>query len=76
LKNLNFEAENKIIFMRYKVNKDKCLGCGSCVAVCLKGMKMESDAKAKIIDQKELKKCGGESICPFGAIEKIEEKNR
>ncbi len=35
-------------------------------------MKIGFDGKAIITDQDELEKCGGENICPLGAIEKIE----
>ncbi len=55
----------------YKVNKSKCLGCGVCVSNCPEGMKMGPDNKAEVIDQKELEECGGDSVCPMGAIEKI-----
>jgi len=60
--------------MTYKVNKKKCIGCGTCVAICPEGVKLESDGKAKIIDQKKIEKCGGEKICPVGAIEKVSSK--
>ncbi|MEA3344550.1 MAG: ferredoxin [Patescibacteria group bacterium] len=57
----------------YKVNKSKCLSCGACVSNCPEGMKMDSDNKAEVIDQKKLEECGGDSICPMGAIEVVEE---
>jgi ferredoxin len=56
----------------YKVNKKKCLGCGMCVVNCPKGMKIEDDGKAKVIDSKEIDSCGGKNICPYKAIEKTE----
>jgi ferredoxin len=57
--------------MIYKVNKEKCIGCGICVAVCEGGAEMEADGgKAKIIDSEKMEKCGGESVCPYSAIEK------
>lgn len=56
--------------MKYKVNKEKCISCGVCVAVCEKGAKMADDGKAIIIDSEEMDKCGGESVCPYAAIEK------
>ncbi len=59
--------------VKFVVNKSKCVGCGACAQVCPKGAEMETDGKAKIINSEELKKCGGEEICPFGAIEKLEE---
>jgi len=58
----------------FKVNKEKCLGCGTCVQACPGSTKIGDDDKAEIIDQDKLKECGGESVCPFGAIEKTEEK--
>lgn len=57
----------------YKIDKEKCVGCGACVQACPQAMKMEAGGKAEIIDQEKLEECGGESICPFGAIKKTEE---
>jgi len=59
-------------FKMYKVNKEKCVGCQSCVQACPEAIKIGEDGKAEIIDQEKLEKCGGESICPLGAIEKTE----
>ena len=64
--NLNKMAE-------YKVNKEKCVGCGVCVATCPGGIEIESDGKAKVIDSQKLEECGGESVCPSEAIEKEKE---
>lgn len=58
----------------YQVNKEKCIGCGVCVTACNGGTEMEEDGKAKVIDSGKLEACGGESVCPYGAIEKIVEK--
>ena len=33
---------------------------------------MGKDGKAEIIDQKKLEQCGGESVCPMGAIERVD----
>ena len=57
----------------YRINKKKCIGCGVCVASCPGATEIGEDGKARIIDQKKLEECGGESICPMGAIEKVEE---
>lgn len=57
---------------KYKVNKEKCIGCGICVAASDGGTTLEDDGKAKIIDSEKVEKAGGESICPYGAIEKEE----
>lgn len=59
--------------MPYKINKEKCTGCGSCVAACPEGMKMGEDGKAEIVDQEKVKNCGGKDLCGFGAIEETEE---
>ncbi len=59
---------------KFKVNKEKCLGCGVCVATCPGGSELEEDGKAKIIDSEKLEKCGGKDLCPYGAIEEIKEK--
>ena len=55
--------------MTYKVNKEKCIGCGLCVADCPGGTEMADDGKAKVTDQEKLKECGGKKVCPYGAIE-------
>lgn len=57
----------------YKINKEKCIGCGVCVATCDGGTELGDDGKAKIVDQVKVEKCGGEKVCPYEAIEK--EKN-
>jgi len=54
----------------YKVNKEKCIGCGVCLTNCPGATKIDEDGKAEVIDQKKLKECGGESVCPLEAIEK------
>lgn len=57
---------------KYKVNKEKCLGCGVCVANCPGGTELKEDGKAEVIDDEKVKECGGEELCPYGAIEKTE----
>lgn len=57
---------------KYQVNKEKCMGCGVCVATCEGATELEDDGKAKVIDSKKLEQCGGEEVCPYGAIEKEE----
>jgi len=58
---------------KFKVNKEKCIGCGVCLVSCQGGTELEADGKAKAIDSEKLEKCGGESICPYGAIEEEKE---
>ena len=58
--------------MTYNINKEKCVGCGICVACCPGATEIGEDGKAKIIDQKKVEDCDGEKICPYEAIEKTE----
>ena len=55
----------------YKINKEKCIGCGLCVAECPNGAELKEDGKAEIINSEKLEECGGENVCPYGAIEEI-----
>jgi ferredoxin len=55
---------------QYKINKDKCVGCGVCVATTDGGTELGEDGKAKVIDSEKVEKAGGETVCPYGAIEK------
>jgi len=56
--------------MSYKVNKSKCTGCQACIVNCPGATKIGSDGKAEVINQEKLEQCGGENVCPIGAIEK------
>jgi len=54
-----------------KVDKDTCIGCGACVAICDEVFEMGKDGKARVKQQKNLP-CVDEAIqaCPVGAITK------
>lgn len=54
---------------KYKVLKEKCLGCGSCSLSCPEGIEMDTDGKAVVIDSSKLNACGGVDVCPYGSIE-------
>ena len=58
-------------YKTYEVNKDKCMGCGSCTFSCPEGVEMGADNKAKVISSGKVEECGGESLCPYGAIEAV-----
>ncbi len=55
------------------VDKDKCIGCGTCVALCPEAFELAEDGKAKVkesADAKKLEKGIKEAIdaCPVQAI--------
>lgn len=58
---------------KFKVNKEKCIGCGSCGALCPEGIELGEDGKAKVIDNKKLEECGGKTLCSYEAIEELEQ---
>ncbi len=51
------------------VDKNKCIGCGTCVAICPVGaISFDADGKAKI-DRNKCIHCGAcEASCPVSAI--------
>ncbi len=55
--------------MSVKVDKDTCIGCGSCVSICDKTFEMK-DGKAHVKAQPEEVTCEkeAESACPVHAI--------
>ncbi len=55
---------------QYKVDKEKCIGCGLCVVECAGGTELKEDGKAEVIDSEKIEQCGGEKVCPYNAIEK------
>ena len=64
--------------MKIKIDEEKCIGCGSCVAVCPDCFKMTDDNKARLKDEAINKECADDcikeaiDICPVQVIE-IEE---
>ncbi|HUS52113.1 MAG TPA: ferredoxin [Candidatus Bathyarchaeia archaeon] len=58
--------------MKVKIDKNKCIGCGTCAAVAPKAFKLGDDSKAKAIeplgeDEKTIK--DAIDSCPVKAIE-------
>jgi len=53
----------------FKINKEKCIGCGVCVVSCEGAIELGEDGKAKVLDSEKLGKCDGKNLCPYGAIE-------
>ena len=54
-----------------KVNKDLCIGCGSCSSICPEIFELDDEGKAIVKAQKKLP-CVEEAIeaCPVDAISK------
>jgi ferredoxin len=62
---------------KFRINKNRCIGCGTCVQTCDGATKIGDDMKAEILSQEKLEECGGAKVCPFGAIEEVDEtKNK
>lgn len=59
---------------KIKIDKEKCIGCGSCSYIWEENIKMNEENKAEIIDStldlEEGKAQDLVDVCPVGAIEK------
>ena len=55
--------------MSIAVNKNLCIGCGTCVALCPKGFKLNNDGKAEVVSQEDVE-CAKKAAegCPVQAI--------
>jgi len=62
----------------FKVNKDKCIGCGACVGTCNEVFDFDDDGlatvKAQPTEENTEKSIEALEGCPTNAIEKVEEK--
>ncbi len=59
---------------KYKIihQRDKCIGCGNCVAICPQNWEMTDDGKAEV-KETEIDTLGcnkqAEEMCPVGCIQ-------
>lgn len=55
--------------MPITVNKDTCIGCGTCASLCPKSFRINADGKSEVISQEEIE-CAknAEQSCPVQAI--------
>lgn len=68
--------------MKFKVNKDACIGCGACQAICEDVFEITDDgyatAKDVEVTDEEVKEDAISAMegCPTSAIEEIDENNK
>ena len=64
--------------MKLKVNKDLCIGCGACQAVCPEVFEIEDDGLATVIsainDNVKEDAIDAKEGCPTSAIEEVKLK--
>lgn len=65
--------------MKVKVNKDACIGCGACAAICPKVFELNDEGlseakKGEVKDENKQEVRDAADSCPTGAIEVEEEK--
>lgn len=59
--------------MEIKVDKNLCIGCGACIALCPEVFRYDSDGKSEINEGADINKNGecvkkAEIVCPVKAI--------
>ena len=68
--------------MKFKVDKDACIGCGACQAICEDVFEITDDgyatAKDVEVTDEEIKEDAISAMegCPTSAIEEIDENNK
>lgn len=62
--------------MNLKVNKDVCIGCGACQAICPDVFEIEDDGLAGVVneitDETKEDAIDAKEGCPVAAIEEVE----
>lgn len=59
-----------------KVNQDKCIGCGACVAIDPENFDFNDDGISTVINETATDKAkDAEEVCPVCAIDIIDEEN-
>lgn len=55
--------------MSIKIDKETCIGCGTCVGLCSNVFEMDDDGKAKVISEEDME-CAqnAATACPVDAI--------
>jgi ferredoxin len=58
--------------MKIEINKEKCIGCGTCAAICPDAFKLAGDGKAEVVvgdySGKEALINQAKDACPVQAI--------
>ena len=67
--------------MKVKVNRDACIGCGACAAICPYSFEIDDEGLSKVVNS-DVKDENIDDVkdaidsCPTGAIEEDEKPNK
>lgn len=68
--------------MKFKVDKDVCIGCGACASICDEVFEIKDDGYAEAIDKEitddEVKENAISAMegCPTGAIREVKDEDK
>ena len=68
--------------MKFKVDKDLCIGCGACASICDEVFEIKDDGYAEAIDKEitddEVKENAISAMegCPTGAIREVKDEDK